>query len=77
MPTLNRAYNGKIQGMTANEGKTLQLTIHLDEIKGDTQEEIARALRYWAGNLKHYPLDEPHREDILDSTYAPIGHWEI
>ena len=39
--------------------------------------EIGRALRYWAGNLKHYDLAKPVTEQITDSAYEPIGSWSI
>ena len=39
--------------------------------------EIGRALRYWAGNLKHYDLATPVTEQITDSAYEPIGSWSI
>ena len=40
-------------------------------------EELGRILRYWAGNVKHYPLQPGSGETISDSTYAPVGSWTI
>lgn len=54
-----------------------ELTIDIDTITGDHSDEIARALRYWAGNLKHYEIDVGTTEAIYDSAYSPIGEWKI
>ena len=40
-------------------------------------DELGRILRYWAGNVKHYPLQPGSGETISDSTYAPVGSWTI
>ena len=40
-------------------------------------EELGRILRYWAGNVKHYPLEPGSGEAISDSTYTPVGTWTI
>ena len=40
-------------------------------------DELGRILRYWAGNVKHYPLEPGSGETISDSTYAPVGTWTI
>ena len=43
----------------------------------DRAAELGRILRYWAGNVKHYPLQPGSGETISDSTYAPVGTWTI
>ena len=40
-------------------------------------EELGRILRYWAGNVKHYPMEPGAGETISDSTYAPVGSWRF
>lgn len=45
-----------------NTEMTFHLSVDLGAVTGDPQEELSRILRYWAGNLKHYPINEPHRE---------------
>ncbi|MGP6175098.1 hypothetical protein [Corynebacterium sp. A21] len=53
------------------------LDIDLNKITGDPSEEISRALRYWAGNLKHYDLGQQAKESIYDSAFTEVGGWAI
>ena len=49
------------------------LEVELDALSGDTQDELARILRYWAGNLQHCELGPGATEDIMDSEYVRVG----
>lgn len=40
-------------------------------------EELARVLRYWGGNMKHYDLAQPITETIYDSEYREVGKWSL
>jgi hypothetical protein len=53
------------------------LTINIDSLSGETEAELSRILRYWAGNLKHYELVEGTHETVSDSAYVPVGAWRI
>ena len=53
--------------------------VELDDATPDKTvlDELGRALRYWAGNLKHYPLTDGQHDAIRDSAYAEVGEWRI
>ncbi|MFS0699082.1 hypothetical protein AB6N24_03815 [Cellulomonas sp. 179-A 4D5 NHS] len=53
--------------------------VELDDATPDKTvlDELGRALRYWAGNLKHYPLTDGQHDTIRDSAYAEVGEWRI
>ncbi len=53
------------------------LEVDLDALTGEQVEEVARILRYWAGNLRHFAVEEGASEEVYDSGYAPVGRWEI
>lgn len=53
------------------------LTVDMDHLTGDPEQELSRILRYWAGNLKHYELTEGTNETLMDSAYVPVGQWQI
>lgn len=53
------------------------LTVDIDALAGDPQEELARILRYWAGNLKHYEVADGSAETIRDSAYTAVGSWQF
>ena len=55
------------------------LEVELDEATPDdvVLGELGRILRYWAGNLKHYPLTDGQSDTIRDSRYAEVGTWRI
>lgn len=53
--------------------------VELDDATPDQTvlDELGRALRYWAGNLKHYPLTDGQHDTIRDSAYAEVGEWRL
>lgn len=53
------------------------LEVDLGAVTDAPAEELSRILRYWAGNLQHYPLTEGSSETLMDSSYAPVGSWRI
>lgn len=53
---------------------TLQVDIDQESAE-QTVQELGRILRYWAGNLKHYPLEPGAGEKIYDSAYTEVGSW--
>ncbi|MFE2261602.1 hypothetical protein [Streptomyces griseosporeus] len=55
------------------------LEVALDEgaLKDDPVAELGRILRYWAGNVRHYPLKPGDRSDIYDSGYRDVGEWRV
>lgn len=53
------------------------LEVDLAAVAGDPEAELSRILRYWAGNVKHYPLEPGATEVVSDSAYTPVGRWEI
>jgi len=55
----------------------LEVDIDQGAVKDHTADELGRILRYWAGNLKHYRLDDGDSEVIYDSAYAPVGSWRV
>lgn len=48
-----------------------------DAVKQDPEAEISRMLRYWAGNIKNYPMEQGAEEDIYDSEFKVAGSWCI
>jgi hypothetical protein len=54
-----------------------RLEVDLDKLSGDQLFELGRILRFWAGNLKHYPIEPGTRETISDSEYVEVGEWRI
>lgn len=77
--TLNRSFNDRIEvmGNEPTNAKTFHLEVDLEAVAGDPADELARVLRYWAGNLKHYSFEQPHREAVMDSEYREVGHWSL
>ena len=55
------------------------LEVELDDATPDPTvlDELGRVLRYWAGNLKHYPLTDGQHDAIRDSSYTEVGEWRI
>ncbi|MBB2922273.1 hypothetical protein [Cellulomonas cellasea] len=53
--------------------------VELDDATPDPTvlDELGRALRYWAGNLKHYPLTDGQHDTIRDSSYTEVGEWRL
>ncbi|UPW02920.1 hypothetical protein M1C57_14560 [Rhodococcus pyridinivorans] len=64
-------------GNETTNAKSFRLEVDLEAVAGDPAEELGRILRYWAGNLKHYSFDQPHREAVMDSEYHEVGHWSL
>jgi len=44
---------------------------------GNAAAELGRILRYWGGNLRHYPLVPGDGSIIYDSNYQQVGRWRI
>jgi hypothetical protein len=55
----------------------LEVDLSSGVIPGNELSELGRILRYWAGNVKHYPMETGAGETISDSTYAPVGAWRF
>ncbi|MEV3872748.1 hypothetical protein [Streptomyces sp. NPDC049906] len=55
------------------------LDVHVpdDAPAEEAVRELSRALRYWAGNLHHYPLAPGSGETVYDSGYREIGRWTL
>jgi hypothetical protein len=55
------------------------LEVDLDEgtLAVAPKEELARILRYWAGNVQHYPMEVGSGERVSDSSYNAVGRWLI
>lgn len=53
------------------------LEVDLSDVAGDPPEELARILRYWAGNIKHYEVDGAISEAVYDSQYREVGQWSL
>ncbi|MFC9850790.1 hypothetical protein [Streptomyces prasinus] len=43
----------------------------------DPTGELGRILRYWGGNLHHYPMKAGDGSEIYDSEYREVGRWRI
>jgi hypothetical protein len=56
---------------------TLEVDLSAGAVPEDVLGELGRILRYWAGNVKHYPTEPGAGETISDSTYAPVGSWRF
>lgn len=63
------------------KGKSVKFVLEVDldgeALNAAPVEELGRILRYWAGNVKHYPLAPGSGETIRDSGYAAVGSWRI
>lgn len=55
----------------------LEVDLTAGVVPDDLYGELGRILRYWAGNVKHYPLEAGAGETLSDSTYAPVGTWRF
>lgn len=54
------------------------LTVHLDNVSGNYEHEVARILRYWAGALKNEDILTPgNHMNIYDSSYTKVGCWDV
>ncbi|WP_020578082.1 hypothetical protein [Actinopolymorpha alba] len=43
----------------------------------DATRELGRILRYWGGNLGHYPFKSGDGSAIYDSDYREVGQWRL
>jgi hypothetical protein len=55
----------------------LEVDLSAPAVAADPVKELGRILRYWAGNLHHYPLAPGDTCAVSDSTYAEVGSWRI
>ncbi|MGY6026218.1 hypothetical protein [Streptomyces spinosirectus] len=55
----------------------LEVTLDDAPLTEDPAGELGRILRYWGGNLRHYPLEPGDRAAIYDSAYREVGQWRI
>lgn len=55
----------------------LEIDLNTGAMEDGPAEELARILRYWAGNVKHYGLAQGENETVYDSTYSPVGSWLV
>jgi len=53
------------------------MDIDLDAIKDKPAQEVARILRYWAGALPQMELAAGVEQELMDSSYAPVGHLRV
>ncbi|WP_113717932.1 hypothetical protein [Arthrobacter dokdonensis] len=53
------------------------LEVDLDAVQDAPVEELGRILRYWAGNVRHYPLEPGSGDTVRDSAYTAVGSWRI
>ena len=56
---------------------TLEVDLDQSAVAEDPVGELGRALRYWAGNLKHFQLTLGDEQVIYVSTYTAVGSWRI
>ncbi len=49
------------------------IDIDMDAIPQRTPHEIARILRYWAGALPQMDLSPGVEQELMDSSYSPVG----
>lgn len=43
----------------------------------DRAAELGRILRYWGAAVKQVALEPGARQDVVDSSYAPVGEWRV
>jgi len=55
----------------------LEVTMDDAALAEDPAGELGRILRYWGGNLRHYPLKAGDEAAIYDSAYREVGQWRI
>lgn len=53
-----------------------RLEVDLDKVSGEPVAELTRILRYWGGNVKHYPMEVGSGESVWTAT-TEVGRWEI
>ncbi|KNE82666.1 MULTISPECIES: hypothetical protein [Streptomyces] len=55
----------------------LEVDVSSDRLTENTARELGRILRYWAGNLHHYPLRPGDGSAVYDSGYEEVGQWRM
>jgi hypothetical protein len=55
----------------------LEVTLDDAALTKDPAGELGRILRYWGGNLRHYPLEHGDEAAVHDSEYREVGQWRI
>ncbi|MFJ8545633.1 hypothetical protein ACIRFH_27130 [Streptomyces sp. NPDC093586] len=55
----------------------LEVTLDDGAVAADPVGELQRILRYWGGNLRHYPLRPGDASVIYDSEYREVGRWSV
>ncbi|MER5974258.1 hypothetical protein ABT112_31895 [Streptomyces sp. NPDC002055] len=55
----------------------LEVDLNEGKVTEDSAGELGRILRYWAGNLHHYPLQPGDGSAIHDSDYREVGQWSV
>jgi hypothetical protein len=55
----------------------LEVDMGDDAFGGNAAAELGRILRYWGGNMQHFPLLPGDGSAIYDSAYRQVGHWRI
>ncbi|MFF4567358.1 hypothetical protein [Streptomyces sp. NPDC001435] len=55
----------------------LEVDVDAGRVTEDLARELGRILRYWAGNLHHYPLRPGDGSPVYDSEYQEVGRWRI
>ncbi|WP_081238463.1 hypothetical protein [Streptomyces viridosporus] len=55
----------------------LEVTMDGEALAKDPTGELGRILRYWGGNVRHFPLEPGDGSVIYDSEYREVGHWKV
>lgn len=55
----------------------LEVSMDDEALAEDPAGELGRILRYWGGNLRHYPMKPGDGAEIYDSEYREVGRWHI
>ncbi len=53
------------------------LDVDIDLFGGDPHAELARILRFWAGNVQHYEVRDGVGETVNGADYTPVGSWRF
>lgn len=78
--SLKKDFNDTLEATHTAKGAMavkFRLEVDMDALAGDNTQELGRILRYWAGNLKHYQLDDKPTETLYDSAYTEVGTWSV
>jgi len=55
----------------------LEVDMSEGAVAADAEKELARILRYWAGNVRHYALTAGDESAVHDSDHRDVGRWRI